>query len=55
MNSRVMQKQYADLAKFFFPNAKIITDKYHFTRQVSWAVENVRKRIQKNIVNGIIK
>jgi len=44
-----MWKQYAELAKIYFPNAKIIIDKYHFIRQVSWAIENVRKNIQKNM------
>jgi transposase len=44
-----MWKQYAELAKIYFPNTKIIIDKYHFIRQVSWAIENVRKRVQKNM------
>ena len=30
-----------------FPHATIICDKYHIVRQVVWAMENVRKRIQK--------
>jgi transposase len=40
---------YAELARTFFPNAKIIVDKYHFIRQVTWAIENVRKRLQKSM------
>lgn len=44
-----MWKQYADLACIYFPNAKIIVDKYHFIRQVSWAIENIRKRVQKDM------
>lgn len=44
-----MWKQYVDLARTFFPNAKIIIDKYHFIRQVTWAIENVRKRLQKTM------
>jgi len=44
-----MWKQYADIARIFFPNAKIIVDKYHFIRQVTWAIENIRKRIQKTM------
>ncbi|KXZ39829.1 transposase IS204/IS1001/IS1096/IS1165 family protein [Alkalithermobacter thermoalcaliphilus JW-YL-7 = DSM 7308] len=44
-----MWQPYTDLAKIYFPNAKIIIDKYHFIRQVTWAIENVRKRIQKNM------
>ena len=44
-----MWQQYVDLAKIFFPNAKIIIDKYHFIRQVTWAIERVRKRLQKSM------
>jgi transposase len=44
-----MWQPYVDLAKAFFPNAKIIIDKYHFIRQVTWAIENVRKRLQKTM------
>lgn len=44
-----MWNQYAQLARTFFPNALIIVDKYHFTRQVTWAVEDVRKRVQKTM------
>ena len=44
-----MWKPYVELAKIFFPNAKIIIDKYHFIRQVSWALEGVRKRLQKTM------
>ena len=32
-----------------FPNATIIVDKYHFIRQVTWAIENVRKRLQRSM------
>lgn len=44
-----MWQPYTDLAKIFFPNATIIIDKYHFIRQTTWAIENVRKRVQKNM------
>ena len=44
-----MWQPYVDLARVFFPNTKIIIDKYHFIRQVTWAIENVRKRIQKTM------
>ncbi len=50
-----MWKSYADLARTFFPNASIIVDKYHFIRQVSWAIENVRKRIQKTMIPALRK
>lgn len=44
-----MYKPYAELAKIYFPNAKIVVDKYHYYRQVYWALERVRKRIQKQL------
>lgn len=42
-----MWQPYTDLAKIFFPNATIIIDKYHFIRQTTWTIENIRKRLQK--------
>lgn len=44
-----MWQPYVDLARAYFPNATIIIDKYHFIRQVTWAIENVRKRLQKTM------
>lgn len=44
-----MWKPYADLAERYFKNAIIIIDRYHFVRQVTWAIENIRKRIQKHL------
>lgn len=44
-----MWQPYVDLAKAYFPNATIIIDKYHFIRYVTWAIENVRKRLQKKM------
>lgn len=40
---------YVELAKIYFPNAKIIIDKYHFIRQTTWAIEGVRKRLQRSM------
>lgn len=34
------------LAKTLSPNAKIIVGKCHFIRQITWAIESVRKRLQ---------
>lgn len=42
-----MNRIYTDLAGQFFPNAKIVIDKFHVARYCSWAVENVRKNVQK--------
>lgn len=44
-----MWQPYVDLAHAYFPNAKVIIDKYHFIRQVTWAIENVRKHLQKTM------
>lgn len=50
-----MWKPYVDLAEIFFPHAKIIIDKYHFIRQITWAIESVRKRLQKTMVASLRK
>ena len=42
-----MWQQYTDIASAFFKNATQIIDRYHFIRQVLWASDNVRKRVQK--------
>ena len=42
-----MWEPYRDIAKTYFKNAKIIVDKYHFVRQVSWAIDRVRKRYKE--------
>ena len=50
-----MWQPYTDLAKLFFPNADIIIDKYHFIRQTTWAIEHVRKRLQKTMPASLRK
>lgn len=44
-----MWQPYVEMARTFFPNATVIIDKYHFIRQVTWAIENVRKRLQRSM------
>lgn len=44
-----MWAPYVDLAHTYFPNATVVIDRYHFIRQVTWAIENVRKRLQKDM------
>ena len=44
-----MNYVYKDIARSYFPNAKIIIDKFHVVRYVTWAMENVRKRVQKDM------
>jgi len=42
-----MNRAYLEVAKGSFPNATIVIDKYHVTRQALWAFENVRKAEQR--------
>jgi transposase len=42
-----MWSQYTDIASAFFKDATQVIDRYHFIRQIIWAFDNVRKRIQK--------
>lgn len=44
-----MNYVYRDIAETLFPNATIVIDKFHVVRYVTWALENVRKRIQKDM------
>ena len=41
-----MWKDYRDIWRLF-PHAVLVTDRYHWVRQAIWAVEKVRKRVQK--------
>jgi len=50
-----MWKPYTELAQTFFPNATVVIDKYHFIRQTTWAIENVRKRLQKTMPENLRK
>ena len=42
-----MNVVYRDIALTYLPNATIVIDKFHVVRYVTWALENVRRRIQK--------
>ena len=42
-----MQQQYTDIACAFFKNGTQVIDRYHFIRQMVWAFDKVRKRIQQ--------
>lgn len=44
-----MNYAYKEIAKQCFPNATIVIDKFHVVRYVNWALENVRKRVQKQM------
>jgi len=43
-----MWENYRALA-WLFPNAKVVVDRYHWVRQIHWALDNVRKNIQRNL------
>jgi len=42
-----MWQPYRDIAKDIFPSAIYVVDKYHYSRQVLWAFEAIRKEVQK--------
>lgn len=47
-----MKKEYVSLAKRLFPSATIVIDRFHVVRYCTWALENVRKRVQKKLLPG---
>ena len=44
-----MNETYIYIGKMLFYNAKIVIDKFHYTQVITKAVDNVRKRIQKEL------
>lgn len=44
-----MNRAYRDIARKFFPGAKIVIDRFHFVRYGVWAFENVRRRVQQSL------
>ena len=46
-----MSGPFREMAKTCFPKAKIVADRYHVVRQVCWAMENVRKTVQKEFTS----
>ena len=55
-NAKQVKLVAMDLSMFFkniiqeaFPNAKIVADTFHFTRLMHWALDNVRKDVQKGL------
>ena len=44
-----MSNLFRDVVKLCFPNATIVADRYHVARQAVWAMDNVRKRVQKSL------
>ena len=59
-NTKQVKLVSMDLSMFFkniiqetFPNAKIVADTFHFTRLMHWALDNVRKDVQKGLPKDI--
>lgn len=44
-----MNRGFRDVARTFFPNAKIIIDRFHVVRFCTQAMDNVRKNVQKQL------
>ena len=44
-----MNRGFRDVARTFFPNAKIIIDRFHVVRFCTQAMDNVRKSVQKQL------
>ena len=45
-----MCQEYRDIARKLFPNARIVIDRFHVVRYCTWALENVRKRVQMKLL-----
>ena len=45
-----MKREYVSVAKALFPNATIVIDRFHVVRYCNWALENVRKQMQKKLL-----
>ena len=44
-----MSLQFAEIATFCFPNAKIVIDKFHVCRHITWSLDDIRKRVQSKL------
>lgn len=42
-------KTYKDLANTYFPNAKVVADKFHFVRYSTEALDSIRKQVQDKL------
>ena len=50
-----MNKGYRDIAKAFLPQAKIVIDRFHVVRYCTWAMDDVRRNIQKSLLSATRK
>ena len=45
-----MNQGYRDIARAFFPQAKIVIDCFHVARYCTWAMDDVRRAVQKHLL-----
>ena len=45
-----MNQGYRDIARAFFPQAKIVIDRFHVARYCTWAMYDVRRAVQKHLL-----
>lgn len=50
-----MNRGFCNVAKAFLPNAKIVIDRFHGVRYCTWAMDDVRRRVQKSLMPDIRK
>ena len=44
-----MNRGFRDVARTFLPNAKIIIDRFHVVRYCTWAMDDVRRKLQQSL------
>ena len=44
-----MNQGYRDIARAFFPQARIVIDRFHVARCCTWAMDNVRRTVQTQL------
>ena len=45
-----MNQGYRDIARALFPQAKIVIDRFHVARYCTWAMDDVRRAVQKHLL-----
>lgn len=44
-----MNRSFRDIARSFFPQATIVIDRFHVMRYCTWAMDDARRRVQKDL------
>ena len=45
-----MNKGFRNVTKAFLPNTKIVVDRFHVVRYCTWAMDDVRRRLQQSLI-----